>query len=383
MRDVPAHVDVPEKPEALPLCGLLEDARDRLDVRMIRCDPEPDEPPRRREPLDHVHLDRNVCCEERSRGIEACGPRPDHGHAKRTRLTHVARIITGVEPTQAQVEAYRRDGFVVIEQLLSPAEVGRLREHFSRAFDHDWETGLRPDEVNYEPGVTPPDKTRQLCNVWKADRTLAATVLAARNGELGARLAGAPGHAPDPGQRDLEATVGQGAPLPPGRRLRRMARAAEHDDLLDGARRHERGRRHDLLRQGLTPLATCAGGRAVPRPGRLARARRGSASRRRGAGARADRGAGRWRRLPRRLDVPRLAAQRARRPRAPLDRQSHGLDRRPAGRTAPRRIRSTRSTAGPASASSTRRSSRSCGARTGTGRAWLDEWCAPLDARQG
>jgi ectoine hydroxylase-related dioxygenase (phytanoyl-CoA dioxygenase family) len=47
--------------------------------------------------------------------------------------------------------------------------------------------------VNYEPGVTPADKTRQLCNVWKADRTLAATVLSARNGEFGSRLAGAAG----------------------------------------------------------------------------------------------------------------------------------------------------------------------------------------------
>ncbi len=98
-----------------------------------------------------------------------------------------------MEPTLEQAEAYRQDGFVVIERLLAPEEVERLREHFGRVFAHDWETGLRPDEVNYEPGVTPPDKTRQLCNVWKADRTLAATVLAARSAELATRLAGAPG----------------------------------------------------------------------------------------------------------------------------------------------------------------------------------------------
>lgn len=83
-------------------------------------------------------------------------------------------------PTAQQIGAYRRDGFVVVEEFLAPGEVERAREHFARAFAHEWETGLRPDEVNYEPGVTPPDKTRQLCNVWKADRTLAATVLAAR-----------------------------------------------------------------------------------------------------------------------------------------------------------------------------------------------------------
>ncbi len=98
-----------------------------------------------------------------------------------------------VQPTHAQIEAFRRDGFVVLESFLPVAEVDAVREHFTRAFAHDWETGLRPDEVNYEPGITPPDKTRQLCNVWKADRTLAATVLAARNAEFGSLLAGVPG----------------------------------------------------------------------------------------------------------------------------------------------------------------------------------------------
>jgi hypothetical protein len=37
-------------------------------------------------------------------------------------------------------------------------------------FDHLCEAGLAPDEVNYVPGVTAPELTRQLCNVWKADR---------------------------------------------------------------------------------------------------------------------------------------------------------------------------------------------------------------------
>ena len=48
---------------------------------------------------------------------------------------------------------------------------------FARVFEHEWETGRPPDEVNYTPGVTAPELTRQLCNVWKADRALAATVL--------------------------------------------------------------------------------------------------------------------------------------------------------------------------------------------------------------
>ncbi|MDQ6817038.1 MAG: phytanoyl-CoA dioxygenase family protein [Actinomycetota bacterium] len=98
-----------------------------------------------------------------------------------------------MQPTASQKEAYRRDGFLVLERFLELAELDRLRERFSRVFEHDWETGLQPDEVNYLPGVTPPDRTRQLCNVWKADRVLAAAVLSPRVGRFAACLAGLPG----------------------------------------------------------------------------------------------------------------------------------------------------------------------------------------------
>ena len=97
------------------------------------------------------------------------------------------------EPTREQIEAYRRDGFLVVEGLLDDDEVERVRERFARAFEHEWETGLQPDEVNYTPGSTPSDLTRQLCNVWKADRTLAATTLARRTAVFAAGLGGLPG----------------------------------------------------------------------------------------------------------------------------------------------------------------------------------------------
>jgi ectoine hydroxylase-related dioxygenase (phytanoyl-CoA dioxygenase family) len=96
-------------------------------------------------------------------------------------------------PTPDQIEAYRRDGFLVVEKWLERDDVQRLRARFEPCFGHSWETGLAPDEVNYDPATTPPDRTRQLCNVWKADRTVAATVLARRHAEFGAALAGVPG----------------------------------------------------------------------------------------------------------------------------------------------------------------------------------------------
>ena len=98
-----------------------------------------------------------------------------------------------MQPTTEQVAAYRRDGFLVVERFLDHDEVDRLRERFAACFRHEWETGLRPDEVNYDPASTPPDLTRQLCNAWKSDRTIAASVLAERNAAFGAALAGVPG----------------------------------------------------------------------------------------------------------------------------------------------------------------------------------------------
>ena len=98
-----------------------------------------------------------------------------------------------MQPSAEQLESYARDGFLVVERWLEPEEVERLRERFHRCFAHEWATGLQPDEVNYDPATSPPDRTRQLCNVWKADTTLAATVLAERIASFGAQLAGLPG----------------------------------------------------------------------------------------------------------------------------------------------------------------------------------------------
>jgi ectoine hydroxylase-related dioxygenase (phytanoyl-CoA dioxygenase family) len=101
--------------------------------------------------------------------------------------------VTPIDPTLAQIQAYERDGYLIVENWLSEDEVERTRERFHACFEHEWETGLAPDEVNYTPGVTPPERTRQLCNVWKADRWLAHITLAERNARFAAKLAGEPG----------------------------------------------------------------------------------------------------------------------------------------------------------------------------------------------
>jgi phytanoyl-CoA hydroxylase len=97
------------------------------------------------------------------------------------------------QPSARQIESYRRDGFLIVERFLETDDLELIREHFMSAFGHEWETGLAPDEVNYVPGVTAPDLTRQLCNVWKADRVLAGVTLSRRVGEFATRLASLPG----------------------------------------------------------------------------------------------------------------------------------------------------------------------------------------------
>ena len=90
-----------------------------------------------------------------------------------------------------QVAAFRRDGFLIVEQgFISGTEVEALRERFARVFEGEYETGIKPDEVNWVPGRDPEDVTRQICNAWRADDVIAAQVLSERTGRLAAQLMG-------------------------------------------------------------------------------------------------------------------------------------------------------------------------------------------------
>ena len=93
--------------------------------------------------------------------------------------------------SEEQVGTFRRDGFVIVEEgLIDDHAREGLRERYLRVFEGEYETGLRPDEVNWVPGRDPEDRTRQLCNAWKADTLIAAQVLSERIGRLAAQLMG-------------------------------------------------------------------------------------------------------------------------------------------------------------------------------------------------
>ncbi len=97
------------------------------------------------------------------------------------------------ELTPEHVATYENDGFLILERFLSGDAVDRLRSRFEGLFRGEFETGIQPDEWNWREGRDPADRTRQICNGWKADSILASAVLSATIGHFCAKLAGWPG----------------------------------------------------------------------------------------------------------------------------------------------------------------------------------------------
>ena len=86
------------------------------------------------------------------------------------------------------IEQFDRDGFIVFKEFLDPDEVDLLKSRFEPLFHGQWETGLAPDEVNWQYGRDRDDRTRQLCNTWKADYAVADIVLRPTIGRVAGEL---------------------------------------------------------------------------------------------------------------------------------------------------------------------------------------------------
>ena len=87
VEEVAADLDVAEEAEAGTIGDLLERPRGGLDLRVVGGDAEADEAPRRREPLEHVDLDRHAASEQGARGVEARRPGADDRDAERIHRT--------------------------------------------------------------------------------------------------------------------------------------------------------------------------------------------------------------------------------------------------------------------------------------------------------
>jgi len=91
------------------------------------------------------------------------------------------------------VARFRRDGFLVVENVLAPDRVEALRDAFPRLFAGRFDTGVYPDEWYWREGMSLPDVTRHMANAWKADLTVAALALSGAVGEAAGKLTGWPG----------------------------------------------------------------------------------------------------------------------------------------------------------------------------------------------
>jgi hypothetical protein len=89
-----------------------------------------------------------------------------------------------------EASAFHADGFVPVDRLIPDDVVAPLHERFDRIFRGEFETGVAPDEVNWQEGSGDPTLTRQVCNGWRADHLVASIVLSPVLGHALAALAG-------------------------------------------------------------------------------------------------------------------------------------------------------------------------------------------------
>jgi ectoine hydroxylase-related dioxygenase (phytanoyl-CoA dioxygenase family) len=213
--------------------------------------------------------------------------------------------------TSEQIGAFERDGFLVVEKGFIDADtVELLRERFDGLFQGDYETGIRPDEVNWVPGRDPDDRTRQICNGWKADPWIAAQVLSERTGRLAAELIGWDG------VRLLQDNC---IWKPPGTKSLGMHQDGSYLDYLVPPEMVTCWVALDdtsaeagtiTLRGRLPPVAAVTREpRRISRADRLARSGPPCRARRRGASSRSDRGEGRRRGAPSLQHLPRLGSE--------------------------------------------------------------------------
>ena len=95
--------------------------------------------------------------------------------------------------TKEQIDQFNNDGFLVVDNLVDEKTIAQLHTRFDRLFQGEFETGIRPDEVNWQEHDSDPELTRQICNAWKSDRCVAATVLREDLGQALAQLGEWPG----------------------------------------------------------------------------------------------------------------------------------------------------------------------------------------------
>ena len=92
-----------------------------------------------------------------------------------------------------EAERFAESGWLLKTGVLDSHLIEELHQRFDALFHGTFATGVTPDEVNWQFGKSDPSLTRQICNAWKADRSIARVVLDESLGGAVAQLTGWPG----------------------------------------------------------------------------------------------------------------------------------------------------------------------------------------------
>jgi len=99
-------------------------------------------------------------------------------------------LTNSLDLTLEHLNNFHKDGFLILDRLIDQATVPMLHQAFDDLFTGYFETGVQPDEVNWQASTGDPTLTRQICNGWKANRSIAKVVLSSSLGQAIAQLAG-------------------------------------------------------------------------------------------------------------------------------------------------------------------------------------------------
>ncbi|MGB3769279.1 MAG: phytanoyl-CoA dioxygenase family protein [Phormidesmis sp.] len=89
-----------------------------------------------------------------------------------------------------KIEQFRKDGFLVVENLFSQAQIDGLLARFDSLYAGEFETGIFPDEWHWNPYTGCVEVAGQMTGVWRCDRTLASIVMSETAGQIAATLEG-------------------------------------------------------------------------------------------------------------------------------------------------------------------------------------------------
>ncbi|TPX30364.1 hypothetical protein SmJEL517_g06054 [Synchytrium microbalum] len=91
-------------------------------------------------------------------------------------------------PTMEQVHQFEKNGFVTVQNVFDSTFCQNVNGAVDKCFLGEFETADYPDEWYYREGMTLPYVTREICNGWKSNRTIAKLVLNEAIGKFASTL---------------------------------------------------------------------------------------------------------------------------------------------------------------------------------------------------